>query len=140
LSITLSPPLSHLFFRFINLSCDSHRVTSWLGVLVINTRNLVSLFHFGMEFILVFAETGGFLDMVPLFGSLSITLTPPFGIRLFLCKIVHSLIIRFIKLSCYSHWMTSWFAIWLVHIWYKISLLHFGMEVFLTISKYEPTR
>ena len=135
LSISLSPPLSHLFFWFINLSCDTHWVTSWFWILMVDTRDEVSLFHFGMEFILVFAETGGFFDMVPLFGSLSITLSPPFGISLFLRKFVHSFIIRFIKLSSNTHWMTRWLGVFMVHIWYEISLLHFGMEVFLAICK-----
>lgn len=50
-----------------SLSGDSHWMTLWLGVLIVHTWHEIALLHFLVEFFLAVAESGGLLNVIPLF-------------------------------------------------------------------------
>lgn len=101
LSISVGPPLGHRVW-LAELSCDTHWVTSWLAILAVHVWKEVSLFHFLMELILISAEPGSFLYVVPLLGALSVAVCPP------LCQVI---LIVLTYLCGYSHWMVLWLGI-----------------------------
>lgn len=97
-------------------------MAGWLLIGLVHIGQEVSLLHFLVELILAIDKSRGLLDVVPLLGSLTVSVGPPLGHRVWL-----------VDLGVDSHWMTCGFLVRLVHIWQEITLLHFLVEFLLTI-------
>lgn len=134
LAVTIGPPsgfgagLSVAGGSDLRCCSKSIRVGSWLTICTVDTWDKIALkLDFIVELILAIAEAGGLFEAIPLFRSLSISISPPLSFPL--VKII--VISTNLSIGSETHWVSIGFTIVTIEVWNHVAILHLLVELFL---------